>query len=416
MRILSSLITALAVGLVPATLGQIISYTPSLGRGVSYSVNIPDDTASAGSGPIYMQLTAPSDLRWMALGQGSRMTHGNLFIVYSASADNVTLSTRKALGHYEPVYDSEVEATLLDGSGIVDGVMTANIRCDNCMHLFSGKSIMGSASEWVWAVNKGAALYSTNVSQHLTQHDWHGIFSLDLTLATGGDSANPFASNASYSTVNYSSKSKQQQISDTILHKKRIAHGVMTSVAFVLLFPNFALTLFIFPSRYTVPWIHAPLQLFGACLALAGFGVGVSVSRDLQELGGYHPSIGYVAVGGVVVLQPILGIIQHIKFRRTRKSTWFGVAHRWLGRGLAALGTINGGVGFYYARAKNPDIPPASPIAYGVICAVMFLIYVSVIWWRKSRDKAKAKLQIPTEKVLSDTDSGLSGRTACEEV
>ncbi|KAL4897813.1 hypothetical protein BDV59DRAFT_168594 [Aspergillus ambiguus] len=397
MRLLN-LMAASALSLASFISGQIVSHTPSDGNGVTYSVNIPSHTASNGTGPIYLQLKAPSDLKWFALGQGGEMTAGNMFVVYSAPNGNITLSPRKATGHIEPLYNSSIRAFLLEGSGIHHGLMTANIRCDNCMALNDGSSIIGnaSASSWIWAMTAGSPMDSANVSATLAQHDWHGIFSLNLSHGIGGDSPNPFFLPGP-DIMDFSPFSVQHQVSDSLLHKKRIAHGVMTSVAFVLLFPNFALTLFIFPSRYTVAWIHAPLQIFAVLLALAGFAIGVSVSIDLREEAGYHPILGYVAMAGVVLVQPVLGIIQHLRFKRTGQKTAYGVAHRWLGRFLSAFGIINGGLGFHYAQSMNPDIPPASPIAYGIICACMGLIYVSVIWWRRSKTKREAALNAELE-------------------
>jgi hypothetical protein len=401
--------------------GDIATYTPSEGMGVSYSLNIPEDTASSGSGPIYMQLKAPTHLQWFALGQGSRMISGKLFIVYSAPGDNVTLSPRSASGHVEPIYNPDIHASLLDGSGIENGTMTANIRCDNCMMLYNGKHLMDTDT-WIWAVNSGDPLRSTNVSHQLHKHDWHGIYSLNLQRAIGGNSENPFVMPAD-DGIHYTVKPKsQQQTSDALLHKKRIAHGVMTSVAFVLLFPNFALTLFIIPSRWTVPWIHAPLQMFAVLLAIAGFIIGVMVSKDLRDTVSYHSIIGYVAVGGVVLFQPALGIIQHLRFRRIRQTTSFGIAHRWLGRGLSVLGIINGGLGFLYAPTMNPDIPPASPIAYGAISGSMGVIYIAVLLWKRYTTKRKARndpqVLLPESKEATVTTGSVStsSSTLCENV
>ncbi|KAI9934668.1 hypothetical protein MW887_000285 [Aspergillus wentii] len=373
------------MGIVPSVFAQIVSYSPSSGSGVTYSVNIPKKTAQLGNGTIYFQLEAPANISWFAFGQGSEMTDGNLFIVYSGINGNVTLSTRSTSGHYEPSYDSSIRAFLLEGSGVRHGLMTANIRCDSCMSLHSGNNIMSNQSSWIWALKQGDPLRSSNTSYPLDQHDWHGIFSLDLTKAIGGNFENPFTI-PYHSIFDYTPKSFQQQISDILLHKKRIAHGVITSIAFVLLFPNFALTIFI-PSRFAVPWIHAPLQMFAVCMALAGFGIGVSVAKDLQELGGYHGILGYVAIIGVSVFQPILGIIQHLRYRKTKEKTLYGLVHRWFGRFCCILGIVNGGIGFHYAVTKNPDIPPASPIAYGLIAASVGGIYVSVVLWKTFKFK-----------------------------
>ncbi|KAL2834343.1 hypothetical protein BDW59DRAFT_156282 [Aspergillus cavernicola] len=396
------------LGIVTSSFGQILNYTPSHGTGVSYSVNVPNDTALSGSGPIFMQLKCPVGTKWLALGTGDSMETGNLFIVYSAPHENITLSPRRAIGPTEPVYDPEIQASLLDGSDIRDGIMTANVRCDNCMVLRDGGSIMGSSSSWIWAMahgdpSHGGPLVSTNISETIYRHDWHGIFFLDLTMAVGGNSSNPF-SDLNYTVFDYTSKSKQQQVNDTILHRKRIAHGVMTSVAFVLLFPGFALVLYIYPSRYTVAWIHAPLQVFAVCLALAGLGTGISVSKDLRELAGYHPIIGYFAICGVVLIQPVLGVMQHLHFRKSKEKSLYGFSHRWLGRILSSLGIVNGGIGFYYAYGMNPDIPRGAPISYGGICGGVGVIYVGVIHWRRRRDMSKALNAVST-RVLKNMDS-----------
>ena len=393
-----SLIQSLMLTSAVPAFGQIISYTPSEGSGISYGINIPQRTAANGTGPIFFQMTAPADIKWIALGQGPRMIDGNLFIVYAAPGGNVTLSPRKAKDHIEPEYNPDVQATLLDGSGFHNGNITANIQCDNCMHLRDGRPIVAPHSDWIWAMTHGHPIMSSNVSHPISQHDWHGIFTLDLTEGVGGETENPFLL-SSHTVIDHTLRSKQQQISDAILRKKRIGHGVMTSIAFVLLFPNFALTLYIVPSRWTVAWIHAPLQIFAVGLALAGYAVGISVGHDLQEGGGYHPILGHIAIIGVVVFQPVLGIMQHLRYRKFGIKTLWGHAHRWLGRFLSVLGVVNGGLGFHYALGKNPDIPPVSSIAYAIICAFMGMLYISIVVWRKYHSKPLI--------IKTDTEDGL---------
>ncbi|KAB8068611.1 hypothetical protein BDV29DRAFT_184177 [Aspergillus leporis] len=277
--------------------------------------------------------------------------------------------------------------------------MTANIRCESCMQLNKGDSIMGSSSPWGWAMSSGTPLASGNVSATIQMHDYHGIFTVDLTKAIGGNSSNPFL-DTTYSRLNVT-PSKQLQVDEAFLIRKRIAHGGMTPIAFLLLFPNFAILIHIFPSRY-VAWIHALLQMFTTCLALAGLGVGVFVAKDLQVVGGYHQTIGYVVIGGIVLFQPFLGFMQHRHFRKTGETSLYGLSHRWFGRLFMVIGIVNGGLGFHYAYQNTPDIPPAAPIIYGVVCGVVGLIYLFVIM--RSRRKARSK----TANTVSRTLSGLS--------
>lgn len=46
-----------------------------------------------------------------------------------ASGTNVTLSARSGEGYMEPKFNDATNVTLLEGSGIENGVMTANFRC-----------------------------------------------------------------------------------------------------------------------------------------------------------------------------------------------------------------------------------------------------------------------------------------------
>jgi hypothetical protein len=58
------------------------------------------------------------------------MMGANIFVIYANSAGtNVTLSPRNGIGEKPPTTDSIANVTLLDGSGISNGMMKANVRC-----------------------------------------------------------------------------------------------------------------------------------------------------------------------------------------------------------------------------------------------------------------------------------------------
>lgn len=50
-------------------------------------------------------------------------------IYANAAGDNVTLSPRLGTGNKQPQSDTTTDVTLLGGSGISNGVMTANVKC-----------------------------------------------------------------------------------------------------------------------------------------------------------------------------------------------------------------------------------------------------------------------------------------------
>jgi hypothetical protein len=95
-----------------------------------YSVNIPDSTAQSGSGDIFFQIKGPSTYQWIGMGTGNQMSGSSMFVIYqSSNGQNVTISPRKGSGHDEPGVDSSAKVSLMDGSGISNGEMIANIRC-----------------------------------------------------------------------------------------------------------------------------------------------------------------------------------------------------------------------------------------------------------------------------------------------
>jgi hypothetical protein len=64
------------------------------------------------------------------------MKGANIFVMYAdASGSNVTLSPRLGVGHVEPESDTTANVTLLDGSGISNGIMTANVKCKSALEI-----------------------------------------------------------------------------------------------------------------------------------------------------------------------------------------------------------------------------------------------------------------------------------------
>lgn len=106
---------------------QVASVCPV--RNVCFQLNIPEQTASSGDGDIYFQISAPDTYEYVALGQGQGMSGANIFVVYTSGNGNVTLSPRLGTGHVMPQFNSNAQVTLLEGSGVSNGKMVANVRC-----------------------------------------------------------------------------------------------------------------------------------------------------------------------------------------------------------------------------------------------------------------------------------------------
>lgn len=102
----------------------------------------------------------------------------------------------------------------------------------------------------------------------------------------------------------------------------------------------------------------------------------------LRQINEYHPIIGIV-VFALITLQPILGILHHIFFKKQSKRTFWSYAHIWLGRIVVTLGIINGGLGLMLA-----DNTRSGEIAYGVVAGIIWLIWmVAAVYGEIKRKK-----------------------------
>jgi len=376
---------ATALGLLlPSVNAQIVHYEAPQASGVSFKVNVPSSTVSSGSGPIFFQLQGPTSLRYLALAQGSQMAGANMFIMYAASETNITLSPRLGFGHEPPFPNPKAQVSLLDGTGIKDGMMTANVRCDDCLSWTGGSEDLTSTSAaWIYSMLHGHPMNTANTSQPIMVHDTYGGFEANIVAATGGDSQNPFLD----SSLSVSSATALGMPNFAGAKIWKVAHAVILCLVFVILFPSFALTLHLYPSRKTVPYIHGPLQLLALILALVGLAFGIATALVWNSLGGFHEIIGIVAVTSLVIFQPLMGLMQHINWRRFAKKTMWGYVHRWFGRLVIILGMINGGLGLYLAHPGSTQAPWSGVIAYSVITGAVAVFYITVVIVRDVRGR-----------------------------
>jgi hypothetical protein len=118
-------------------------------------------------------------------------------------------------------------------------------------------------------------------------------------------------------------------------------------VVFVLLMPIAALTVRTPFNRSRVTRLHAQFQIANVVLALVGMGLGSSVAttRHIPKGSTPHVVLDYVIVGLLVAVQPLLGILQHLYFRKAERRGIFGWIHLLLGRSILILGLVNGARG-----------------------------------------------------------------------
>ncbi|KAJ8064405.1 hypothetical protein OCU04_006747 [Sclerotinia nivalis] len=342
---------------------------------VCFAVNVPASAALSGSGDIYIQMSGPDTMSWIGIGQGSAMRGSNIFVMYADSTgNNVTLSPRRGVGTVQPNFDASTQVTLLDGSGIINGRMVANFRCSNCNSWNGGSmSFIDASSEWIWAHRAGPALSSDSVNANIGFHDEYGVATLNLQTAAGGESANPFLTAEAISTpsqTSFGSSEAATGLSDYT--KMLIAHGVLGSLAFVILFPSGAIAIRICNFRNLL-WLHAGWMVGAYMIVLASLGMGVWLANTRQLLGSAHAIIG-LTVAGCLLLQPISGLTHHMLYKRHGGPNIATYPHVWWGRAVITLGIINGGLGLRLAgNSKEGEV------AYGVIAGFMWVLWMAVI-------------------------------------
>lgn len=229
------------------------------------------------------------------------------------------------------------------------------------------------SSEWIWAHKTGVALSSNSVDAGIGFHDEYGVANLNLQTATGGESANPFLTAGSVSTPSQtSSGATDAATGPSDSGKVRIAHGVLASLACVILFPSGAIAIRIFSFRNLL-WLHAGWMIAVYMIVLASLGMGVWMAYLYHHLSTTHSIIGLV-VAGCLLLQPISGLTHHLLYKRHGSRNVATYSHVWWGRAVITLGIINGGLGL-----KLADNSRKGEIAYGVIAGFMWVLWMAVI-------------------------------------
>ena len=307
-----------------------------------------------------------------------------------------------------PTYNKVADVSLLEGSGISNGRMTANVRCGNCDRWGTGAmSLKGGNSNWLYAHSQGSPINSDDTSATILQHGRKGSFQWNLSQATGGSGGNPFT-NASYTTITTGAKglNSWERLSTQEQLRYVQAHGALASIAFVAILPIGAILVRL-ASFHGLLWTHASLQIIGYAVFIAAAGLGIFIANGGAYLKEPHAIIG-MALLGALFFMPFLGTIHHKMYKKVQKRTAWSYGHVFTGRAIVILGMINGGLGLRLADAQRSHL-----IAYGIFTGLMGVAYIGVIVYgehkrsRKSSHNAAASVPVHREsKQLNRDESG----------
>ena len=309
-----------------------------------------------------------------------------------------------------------------------------------------------SRSAWISAWKGGNSLATTSTSTNLNEHDNHSQFNFDLTAAALDADLNPFVSSAvtspgsSQTSTGTSPTSSSESGDDkgnddndnsgnspaegnngsqetgtggssssTVNHQK--AHGIIMGVTVVLLFTIGAIFMRIVGSAM----LHAALQIFSLIGLIVGFALGVRLAdmrgsvcslqfsyiprtnkkQLFKEDGKTHTIFGTV-IFACFLIQPVIGTVHHLNYKKTQSRNAVSHAHIWFGRIIMLLAVINGGLGLKLAANTT-----GGKIAYGVIAGVVGVAYIIfVILKRKGSPGAFGGLSGRRAKTEREGSSG----------
>ncbi|KAK4172909.1 hypothetical protein QBC36DRAFT_67866 [Triangularia setosa] len=169
----------------------------------------------------------------------------------------------------------------------------------------------------------------------------------------------------------------------------RTIHGILASLAMVVLFPIGSIILRVLPGKWGL-WVHAVFQVLATCVYVGGAALGIYLVKIVRIPSGsllsnsstnYHPILGLVLLA-LFLIQPVLGVVHHLKFRKVAKRQIWSYLHLFNGRVGIAIGMINGGLGLHLSQATNQK-----KTVYAAVAAVIGAIWIGVSIWAEVRKK-----------------------------
>jgi hypothetical protein len=226
------------------------------------------------------------------MGIGSGMANSTIFVMYADGTGNVTLSPRTGVKHVMPLFNPNAQAMLLAGSGISNGVMTANFKYQAEAGLLN---LSSTTNGFIGAYKSGPPLNSTDQSAIIDKHDNNTVYTLNLASAQLSDDFNPFNFSSSLSnstdSTNSTSGSSDGSGSDNSGSDDSgsgdsgsddgpstsyvIAHGSILAATMVIILPIGSIILRLFGGV----WLHTAIQLFSLAAIITGFGIGVYLAQ-----------------------------------------------------------------------------------------------------------------------------------------
>ncbi|KAL7814632.1 hypothetical protein V8C44DRAFT_36580 [Trichoderma aethiopicum] len=344
-------------------------------KSLAFAFTVPDN----GNTDVYFSLRVSTKRSWGAIGLGSDDMPGALFLILYRSKnnrDNVTFSPRLAYGHYEPKYYPDLKFEVLDGTGVKDGYMTFNAVCnEHCRSWPAGGTSKGYVDvsspnqKAIYALGPKESFSDDEVDAGLKMHSEYGTFTIDMKRTQGRADLPVLTEDsvAEGTTLNSHSTGK--------FDWKAAAHAAFMVFSFMLLLPFGAILI----RTEKLAKFHKFNQTFALSLVLGGFAFGILASFHYQRSRGFHSL--HQVLGFIVILlmfvQLAMGILHHLKWRKTQKPTTFGKIHLWNGRVVMTLGAVNGYIGFGFALDRRYALIVLGIVFFLVMCTLGYIVWAA---------------------------------------
>jgi len=340
---------------------------------VSFSLNVPTD-----SDDLYFILSGPISNEWIAVGLGSNKMAGALILMAygSSNGSGATLSPRTTSGHIEPSYDSSIDVEILAGSGIQGANLIVNGRCTNCRSWYGGSiDTQSTGQNMIFASGRSSGIIcSDSLTADTRRHSVYGVFTMDLTKASGPGALPPQKS----VPVNINA------VQASLVYDKDIA-PVVHACLMILAFLGFMPFGLIMLRLLKINRLHGLIQFFGLLFVLVGFGVGIycgTMYNRTKQFNSAHQIFGLLIIIGELV-SFVLGYLHYRILKRTESPiTKLRPVHVWLGRIVIPAGIINGYLGFPLALNPNYDY-----ILAGLTVVIGIPTLIILLW--KARRRAR---------------------------
>jgi hypothetical protein len=206
-----------------------------------------------------------------------------------------------------------------------------------------------------------------------------------------------------------------------VFNRKRNAHACIMSIVFIVLYPLGAISLHL-PIEH-IPFLkntyikkkvaamHAPIQVIALVMMVGGMALGIRIAHDLEYLNNpvhAHVVIGLFTVSVIILFQPIMGILQHLYFKKRGGKSIFAYLHRWIGRGAIALGMINSGLGFQLAETTGILVPTSSYVRSYVLLGVLVSVWLSLVVFDQLRVHCRSPATSTEEREKGANEQGIS--------